>query len=171
VADPKFASEAARHEHHDTIDEIITAWTRTVPKIEAMQRLQAAGVPAGAVLDGRDLHFDPQLNARGLLETVEYPEERGMGRRRLMIGRPWRFSKMPLYVRGPAPTFGQHNREVLSGVLGYDEARCQALEGAGIVTDVPTKARIVPDLTMDQRVELGRLAYWDRDYKQRLGIE
>jgi crotonobetainyl-CoA:carnitine CoA-transferase CaiB-like acyl-CoA transferase len=171
TSDQRFATEAARRANHDEIDDIVTVWTKTVTKIEAMERLQAAGVPAGAVLDGRDLHFDPQLKARGLLEAVNYPEERGMGSRRLMVGRPWRFSKMPLHIRGPAPTFGQHNREILSDVLGYEESRCQALESAGILAEKPVKARPVLDVSMDERVELGRLAYWDRDYKERLDID
>ena len=93
-----------------------------------------------------------------------------MGPCRPIIGRPWKFSAMPLTVRGPAPTFGQHNREVLRDLLGYDEARCAALESAGIVVDKPVKAREVPDMSMDERVQLGRLAYWDADYKERLGI-
>lgn len=171
ATDARYATEAARRENHDAIDELITAWTKGLGKIEAMERLQAAGVPAGAVLDGRDLHFDPQLKARGLLETVEFPPERGIGSRRIIVGRPWRFSKMPLHVRGPAPTFGQHNREIVQGLLGYDEARYRALEAAGVVTDVPVKPRAAPDMSMDQRVALGRLAYWDPDYKQRLGID
>jgi crotonobetainyl-CoA:carnitine CoA-transferase CaiB-like acyl-CoA transferase len=171
VSDQRFATEAARRANHDAIDEIITAWTKGITKIEAMERLQAAGVPAGAVLDGRDLHFDPQLKARGLLEMVNFPKEREMGSRRPIIGRPWRFSKVPAQVRGPAPTFGQHNREILSEVLGYDESRREALESAGIVAGKPVKPRPVLDMSMDERIELGRLAYWDRDYKKRLGID
>jgi crotonobetainyl-CoA:carnitine CoA-transferase CaiB-like acyl-CoA transferase len=136
-----------------------------------MERLQAAGVPAGAVLDGRDLHSDPHLKARGLLEMLSFPEERGMGPRRPVIGRPWRFSNLPLGVRGPAPTIGQHNMEVLRDMLGYDAPRCARLEASGVVTDRPVQSRAAPDLDMDERVRLGKLAYWDRDYKQRLGID
>ena len=170
AADQRYSTEAARRANHDAIDAIIARWTATVTKIEAMERLQAAGVPAGAVLDGRDLHFDPHLKARGLVEMVRFPEEREMGPCRPIIGRPWKFSAMSLTVRGPAPTFGQHNREVLREVLGYDESRCAALESAGIVVDKPGKAREVPNMSMDQRVAIGRLAYWDSDYKERLGI-
>jgi hypothetical protein len=102
---------------------------------------------------------------------VNFPKEREMGSHRPIIGRPWRFSNMPLFVRGPAPTFGQHNREVLRDILGYDEARCQAIEGAGVVAQKPLQVRTAPDMTLDERVRLGRLAYWDSDYKERLGIE
>ena len=169
--DPRYATARARHENHDAIDTLIGQWTATVSKIEAMERLQAAGVPAGAVLDGRDMHFDAQLQARGLLEHVHYPPERDMGTRRPVIGRPWRFSGMSVEVRGPAPTYGQHNRYVLEEVLGYDDARYEALEKAQILVDKPLKVRDMADLSMDERVRLGRLAFWDRDYKQKLGIE
>ncbi len=170
AADPRFASEPARRSNHDAIDTIIAAWSATLGKIEAMQQLQAAGVPAGAVLDGRDLHFDPQLAARGLLENMHFPEDRAMGRCRPVVGRPWKFGAIAPAVRGPSPTFGQHNREVLRDVLGYDEARCAALESAEVVVDKPKKVRAVPELSMDERVRMGRLAYWDPDYKERLGI-
>jgi hypothetical protein len=86
------------------------------------------------------------------------------------VGRPWKFSALSPHVKGPAPTFGQHNREVLQEVLGYDEARCAALEAAGILVDKPTKPRPIPELSMDERVRLGRLAYWEPDYKEKLGI-
>lgn len=170
AADQRFATEAARRANHDAIDAIISRWTASLTKIEAMQRLQAQGVPAGAVLDGRDLHFDPHLKARGLVEMVDFPPERGMGPRRPLLGRPWNFSANPLSIKGPAPTYGQHNREVLRDVLGYDETRCAALASAGIVVDKPVKPREFPMMSMDKRVEIGRLAYWDEDYKQRLGI-
>lgn len=168
--DQRFSTETARRANHDVIDAMITRWTSTLPKIEAMERLQAAGVAAGAVLDGRDLNFDPQIKARGLVEMVEYPKERGMGPRRPLIGRPWKFSAMPLSINGPAPAYGQHNGEVLREILGYDETRCSALAEAGIVVDKPVKPREVPNMTMDKRVEIGRLAYWDTDYKTKLGI-
>ncbi len=166
----RYASEPARRANHDEIDGIISHWARNVPKIEVMERLQAAGVPAGAVLDGRDLHFDPQLKARGLLEMMHFPSEREMGSRRQILGRPWRFSHMSVHVRSPAPMFGQHNREVLRDILGYDESHYRAIENAGIVAKKPLKTRAEPFLSMDERVRLGVLAYWDRDYKERLGI-
>ena len=169
--DERYASEPARRANHDDIDAIISQWMQNVPKLEAMQRLQAAGVPAGAVQDGRDLHFDPQLKARGLLEMMDFPKEKEMGSRRQIIGRPWRFSHMPMHVRFPAPMFGEHNREVLCDILGYDESRYRAIEAAGIVAEKPSKTGGEPPLGMDERVRLGVLAYWDRDYKERLGIE
>lgn len=169
--DARYANEAARRAQHDAIDDIIGRWTATVSKLEAMERLQAAGVPAGAVLDGRDLNLDPQMNHRGLMEWVEFPEARKMGERRRIIGRPWHFSKEELRVRGPAPTFGQHNRHVLRDLLGYDDERIAALERDELIADKPKKMREMLGLTTEEQVKIGRLAYQDKDYKKKLGME
>ena len=39
-----------------------------------MKSLQAAGVPAGAVLDNTELLSDPQLNARGFFTELHHPQ-------------------------------------------------------------------------------------------------
>jgi crotonobetainyl-CoA:carnitine CoA-transferase CaiB-like acyl-CoA transferase len=167
--DARFASNSARRLNHDDIDPIIAAWTAGFSKTEAMDRLQAAGVRAGAVFNARDMHLDPHAKARGLLETMQFPPERGIGKR-AMIGRPWRLSQTPLHVRGPAPMLGEHNRAVLQGLLGYDDARYAAMEQSGIVGTRPTHPRPVLRMSMDERVARGRLESWDPDYKERLGI-
>ncbi len=171
AGDARYATEPARRTHHDAIDVLITQWTSNLSKIEAMERLQAAGVPAGAVLDGRDLHFNPHLKERGLIEKVAFPPEREMGSHRPLLGRPWNFSKIPLSIKGPAPGYGHNNAEVLREVLGYDEARIAALRHDKIVVDgKPVKPREFPMMSMDKRVEIGRLAYWEPDYREKLGI-
>ena len=166
----QFATNAARMAHHDAIDAAIAAWTAHLPKFDVMERLQEAGVPAGAVFDARDLHLDPHLSSRRFLERVEFPPERQIGKRRI-IGRPWRLGRTPLHARGGGPTLGQNNREVLQEILGYDEARVTALEKAGIVGDRPTKLRPLVHMEMDERVRQGLIAYWDPDFKARLGSE
>ena len=112
------------------------------------------------------------MKARGLLETVAYPPDRQMGKQRTIIGRPWKLSKLPLAVRGPGPRLGEHNQEILAGVLGYGPARMAELEAAGIIATHPTaNARKPVSMSMEDRVKAGRLATWDPDYKERLGIE
>ena len=58
----RFATLERRLEHQDEIDQRLSAWTRTLDKYELMERLQAAGVPAGAVQSSADrVERDPQL--------------------------------------------------------------------------------------------------------------
>ena len=170
AADARFTSNDARRTNHDVIDTIIGEWTARQTKVEAMERLQAAGVPAGAVFDARDLHMNDHLRTRGLLERVAYPADRKMGRQRIVIGRPWKFSKLPLAVRGPGPRLGENNEEILGGLLGYSKERVAELEQDGTIGTRPTNVRKPVSLSMEERVKTGRLAAWDPDYKQRLGI-
>jgi crotonobetainyl-CoA:carnitine CoA-transferase CaiB-like acyl-CoA transferase len=139
--------------------------------MDVMACLQAAGVPAGAVLDGRDLNLDPQMNHRGLLEWVRFEPEREMGDKRLIIGRPWKFGNEDVKVRAPAPMFGEHNREVLSNILQYDDERIAALERDEVIAQKPKKMREMLTLTVEEQVKMGRLAYRDAAYKKQLGME
>jgi crotonobetainyl-CoA:carnitine CoA-transferase CaiB-like acyl-CoA transferase len=168
--DVRFANNLSRIRHHDDIDRLISPWTLSLGKFDVMECLQAAGVPAGAVFDARDTNLDRHHWCRGFLEMVQFPKERQMGKR-VIMGRPWRLSKTPLSVKGPGPTLGQHNHEVLQGILGYSEERCKALEMKGIMSDWPTKPRSTPPMSMDELVEYGRLAYYDPRFKEKLGIQ
>ena len=167
--DSRFATNLSRVKNHDELDGIISGWTKSLKKIDIMEQLQGVGVPAGPVFDARDTNLDKHSWSRGFLEKVEYPEDTQMGKRALM-GRPWSLSKTPISIKGPAPQLGQHNREILKGILGYDDARCDALEEAGITATKPSKPQTPPSMTMDELVEQGRLAYYDPEYKQKLGI-
>ena len=169
ATDSRFATNPGRATHHDEIDQYIARWTGTLGKFDVMEHLQGAGVPAGAVFDSRDTNLDKHHWARDFLEKVEYPEDRRMGKRVLM-GRPWRLSKTPLSVRGTAPALGQHNREMLQGILGYSEARCDDQEKAGIIADRPTDFQPPRAMSMDELVKQGRLAYHDPHFREKLGI-
>ena len=72
--DANFADLLSRRRNHDRLDELISDWTVGFDKYELMHRLQAAGIPAGSVLTGKDVHFDPQYQSRGFLERVTYPQ-------------------------------------------------------------------------------------------------
>ena len=46
---------------------------------------------------------------------------------------PARFSAARNEIRGRAPRRGEHNREVLTELLGYDDARALQLEKDGVL--------------------------------------
>ncbi|MBM3139039.1 MAG: CoA transferase, partial [Chloroflexi bacterium] len=117
IADPRFATVTARHEHHDEIDEVILQWTAGRTKHEAMEELQRWGVPAGAVYTTEDLSNDRHLRARGYWEAIDEPD----AGRHVYPGRPMRLSATPLGTRLPTPTLGQHNRYVLGTLLGKSD--------------------------------------------------
>ena len=167
--DARLATLAGRHRHHDEIDEAIAEWTGQSDKYDLMHRLQAAGIASGPVLSGKEVHFDPHYRSRNFLERVDYPPERNIGSR-LLMGRPYRLSKTPLQIRGPAPTFGQHNELLLEGLLAKSAEQVAGWSEAGIITTVPTTGEPSPTLDPLELVERGQLAEWDPDYRERLGI-
>ena len=122
ASDPRFGTLRGRQQNHDEIDDAISNWTRCSDKYDLMHRLQSVGIASGPVLSGKDVHFDPHYRSRNFLERVEFPEERDMGTR-IIMGRPYRMSKTPLKVRGPAPMFGQDNRPLLEALLGKPRNR------------------------------------------------
>lgn len=170
VQAPDFEDILARQRNHDQIDEAISAWTAGLDKYELMHQLQAQGIPAGPVLTGKDIHFDPHYKSRGFLERVTYPPERGIGTRPF-IGRPYKFSRTPLRIRSHSPTFGQDNRALLQDLLGVDYAAYDILVQDAVIATVPTanEPDIRSQLPPEQAVEQGFLAAWDPEYRKRLG--
>ncbi|GAB4333960.1 MAG: CoA transferase [Dehalococcoidia bacterium] len=131
--DPRFATREARHAHRADLRPAIAAWTVARTHYEAMHALQAAGVPAGAVLNAVELLSDPHVAARHGFEYVDVP---GVG--------PTPYPRVafildetPVPIEKPAPGFAQHNDEVYRELLGLAEEQLAALESRGIIARVP----------------------------------
>ncbi|MCK1423494.1 MULTISPECIES: CoA transferase [unclassified Bradyrhizobium] len=107
----------ARRAIEDEIERAIEAWTVNRDEDDAMAELQAAKVASGVARLPIDLLKDPHLRSRGFLQELERP----------FIGvhpqpsMPIRDSAKPYLVRTAAPTLGQHNREILSELLGLSD--------------------------------------------------
>ncbi|QOZ36386.1 CaiB/BaiF CoA-transferase family protein [Bradyrhizobium sp. CCBAU 53421] len=127
--DPMLKLAERRRTIEDTIESGIESWTRAREADQAMSELQTAGVAAGVVRLPIDLLKDPQLISRGFFQEIE----------RAFIGPhpqpsiPIREGEHPHSIRRAAPTLGEHNREVLSGLLGLCEAEIADLASKGII--------------------------------------
>lgn len=139
ASDARFATAEARLAHQDELDAIISRWTGTQDAFTLAQRLQSAGIPAAPVMRGPDLLRDPHYMERETFLTVDHPQ---VGPRQYP-GLPWKMSATPGQVRGPAPTLGQHNREIYGELLGMAAADIDALESGGVIGTKPTGSRII----------------------------
>lgn len=132
---------AERRRREDELEAVITGWTCSKVDDDAMRLLQRLGVPCGVVRVPFDLDHDPHLVARGFWHRLERPFI-GMHYQ----GSPaFREGLLPYPVRHMAPTLGQHNREILCGMLGVPEADLERLAQEGIIGTVPNPRRAQGD--------------------------
>jgi crotonobetainyl-CoA:carnitine CoA-transferase CaiB-like acyl-CoA transferase len=125
------ADLAARAAAHDRIDEALGRWTRTRTPIVAAKELQANGIAAAPAFTNRDLVLDEHIAARGFIVSWDHPD---VGVQRYP-GFPIHFAATPATI-GPAPALGADNRAVLRE-LGCTDEQIDALERAGVITEVP----------------------------------
>jgi formyl-CoA transferase len=128
IGDPRFASPAARTEHRPEVDRIVSEWTVQHDKHTAMQLVGSAAIPAGPVLDTRELADDKTFDQRGVRQTMKHPAVGDYP----MIGWPVRFDGRPPAIKA-APMLGEHGEEVLSEWLDYDVARIADLKAGEVI--------------------------------------
>jgi len=131
-ADPRFATPPARARHIEELTAVIEGWTMKRDKRAVMEAFASRGIPCGAVLDTAEVLADPHLRERGTVFELEHPA-RG---RFAMIGSPLRLSDSPAEAR-PAPLFGEHTDEVLTGLAGYTADDVERLRATGVVHGRP----------------------------------
>ncbi|GLS44823.1 CaiB/BaiF CoA transferase family protein [Methylobacterium brachythecii] len=128
--DPRFAANRDRMAHRADLVAALAPHFRKADSETWLARLEDGGVPAGPVLDVLAMQRDPQTLAREMVVEVDHPKAGRMQ----TLGLPVKFSQTPGRVHGPAPTFGQHGRAILSEA-GYDQAAIEALVASGIIRE------------------------------------
>jgi crotonobetainyl-CoA:carnitine CoA-transferase CaiB-like acyl-CoA transferase len=126
--DLRFVNNAARMRNLPALTETLSPLFQRRTKGEWLARLEAHGVPAGPVLDIAQMHANPQALAREMIVETTHPTAGPVK----AIGLPIKFSETPGGVRRPAPTFGQHTREVLRE-NGFSDAEIDRLAEQGAI--------------------------------------
>jgi len=125
--DPRFDSMQQRKENEKALDAEIEKWTRDRTPEDVMNVLQTAGVAAGIVENAADVFQDPQLRQRGLLWPIEHKE---MGEF-THLGASMVLSETPAQSEGPSPCIGEHNKYILTKILGKTDDEFMELLAAG----------------------------------------
>ncbi len=119
--DPRFATNAARMEHRPSlVREIETALAARTTE-EWVERILAAGVPAGPIYDLAHVFADPHTRSRHMIEEIDHPVA---GRVRT-LGFPLKMSETPPRVRRAPPLLGEHTNEILRE-LGMEHVEATA---------------------------------------------
>ena len=143
LGDPEWAARTelaaieGRLASQDELDARIGEWTAARTAEEAMEGMQAEGVPASIVSQGNDLYHSEHLKARGFYEpSPYYVAERGTPawewekRDSVAWTSPVKLSETPMEF-GHYSNIGEDNDYVFQEILGMPEAEVRRLEGNG----------------------------------------
>jgi crotonobetainyl-CoA:carnitine CoA-transferase CaiB-like acyl-CoA transferase len=129
IDDPDFRDDLARGDQYQRVSALMEEWLSSLTTDEALERLAAARIPAGPVLSLGQVLEDPQVQARQLLQYVDYP---GAPKPVPLANTAVRLSETPGGIRHRAPLHGEHTDEVLREI-GFDESAIAELRAAGAV--------------------------------------
>ncbi|HEX7065949.1 MAG TPA: CoA transferase [Bacillales bacterium] len=127
--DERFQNNVGRSEHAEYLDQIIEAWTRTVPLDEALSVLDEAKVPAGGIYSIEDIVNDPHYLNRGMIQDFEMDGEESIK----VPGIVPKMSETPGKTKWLGPELGAHTDEIMKNWLSYDKAKIQELKEKGII--------------------------------------
>lgn len=117
VDDPRYKDFAARYENRAEVYRIVEEWVKSNSSVDTVVELMdKAGVPCDRVNTVAQAVSHPQVLARGLVVERDHPT---LGRMKV-VNSGLNFSKTPADIYGHPPFLGEHNEEILTGLLGMD---------------------------------------------------
>jgi crotonobetainyl-CoA:carnitine CoA-transferase CaiB-like acyl-CoA transferase len=128
--DPRFATNTARMENRAALTSAMNEIVAKRSKAEWIAILDEAGVPVGPVHTIGEALTHPQTLARGMVVDLVHPQAGATK----ALGCPIHFSKTPTRIDRPAPTLGEHSRELLRE-YGYSDAEIDGFVAAGVIEE------------------------------------
>jgi benzylsuccinate CoA-transferase BbsF subunit len=129
IDNKEFASSLGRKQNEETLDSLVSRWTRERPPEEIVSMLQEQGIPAGVVQNSRDLVNDPQLAHR---QAIWYLEHETVGKH-AVFGQGFILSKNPPPPPKAAPRLGEHTYHICKEILEMPDEEIATLLGDGIL--------------------------------------
>ncbi|HKD57405.1 MAG TPA: CoA transferase, partial [Hyphomicrobiaceae bacterium] len=129
LANPQFATARARLENRDALNRAIEAHLAHRTSADWIERLNAAGVPTGAINSIEQVFADPQVAHLGVVQQIETGDARGALK---VVGQPVSLGRTPTRLAAPPPERGQHTLEVLSE-FGFTAAEIAALREEKVI--------------------------------------
>jgi crotonobetainyl-CoA:carnitine CoA-transferase CaiB-like acyl-CoA transferase len=132
--DPDLHSFAGRAARRTQIEDQLAAWTAGHDPGDVEEKLQAARVPAAAMLRLPEELTHPQLVARDSFHTLHHPLLSGPIPASARLAR---FSSVPDPALRPAPMAGEHTRDICASLLRMKADEIDRLVEAGVLQPPP----------------------------------
>ena len=167
----EYSDSFSRHKNRESLDSLVSDWTSSQDNNELSDILQSRGIPAGPVINSKDLLLDQHMNDRGFYEQITHNSADNIGKQ-IYSGRAWKMSNAQAKIRRPGPGLGEHNEQILSELLGYDSDMIDDFYDLGIIADEPINQRSSSNPpSLEKLKEDGTITDFDTDYKTSLGLE
>jgi succinyl-CoA--D-citramalate CoA-transferase len=127
--DERFATHAARGANQPELDDLIAAWTITLDADTIQHLLDEHSVPGGKIYTAKEMLSDPHFAARQAIVGVQDPK---IGEIKMQNVFP-RLSETPGGIDWTGPELGQHNDEVLRGLLDLSELEVAELREQNVI--------------------------------------
>lgn len=129
AADPRYRSNAGRNLHRRELELALALTIATWSAADLLQAMADHGVPGGPINSIDQVFADPQVEARGLVQTLDRKD----GAHIRTVGFPVKLSKTPASYRSAPPQFAQDTDEVLKDALELTANEIEALHANGTV--------------------------------------
>ena len=116
MLEERFANRAQRAENGEELDRIVVDSIKERDKWELFPKAAESRMLFGLVQTPSELAQCPQLESRNFYREIEHPV---IGKIRVPA-ELFKLSETPYRLTAPAPTLGQHNREIYVDGLEYD---------------------------------------------------
>ena len=130
LADTALASTAGRDAQRERVNGAVADWTARYSPFEAMEQLQSAGVPAGAMLRAVDMPAWDYYRQRRAFREERHPYGRA----------PWVMENVQIHAARvaeppllPAPLLGEQTYQIAEELLGLDAAQTSDLVERGVL--------------------------------------
>lgn len=129
ASDERFRDHTRRGENQAELDALIGQWSSGYTAGALLEILEKHSVPAGRIYRAPEMLNDPHFLAREAIVTVAHKTFKNLQMQNVVP----RLSETPGRIRWAGPELGEHNEEVLQGLLGMDDAELLDLRERGIV--------------------------------------
>ena len=124
-----FDTREGRTDNADALEMLVLEWTMQHTREEIYRWCLERQLPSFPVHSMADLVDSPQYSARDFFVEVEHPVAGTIKQ----PGAPARYSGGVWEIRRPAPQLGEHNQEILCGLLGYTGEELLALARSRVI--------------------------------------
>lgn len=129
MVDPLFASNQSRVKNRKAmVAQLAPVFQQKTTQVW-IEILEAADIPCAPVNDLRTAFAELAQTSPAMTQVVDHP---GLGKLS-QLGVPFKFSECEGDIRRPPPMLGEHNEEVLKGLLNRSDTDVAALRAAKVI--------------------------------------